>query len=88
MTCASAVSTATLVPGAAADGAVPRYGRADDIGAARIDDDQLGALAQPLLQARGKDRMAIGRVGADDDHDIGSSTLSKSCVPAEVPKVA
>ena len=45
--------------------------RGDHVDAARIDDDQLGALAQPLLQPRGKDRMAVGRVGADDDDDIG-----------------
>ena len=36
-------------------------GRAHDVDAARIDDDELGALAQALLHARGEDRMAIGR---------------------------
>ena len=41
------------------------------IDAARIDDDQLGALAQPLLQPRAEDRMTVGRVGADDDDDVG-----------------
>ena len=32
--------------------------RAHQVGAARIDDDQLRALAQPLFHARGEDRMA------------------------------
>ena len=41
--------------------------RAHEIDPARIDDDQLRALAQPLLHARGEDRMAVGRVGADDE---------------------
>ena len=45
--------------------------RAHDVGAARIDHDQLGALPQPLLQPRGEHRMPVGRVGADDHHDIG-----------------
>ena len=45
--------------------------RAHDVGAARIDDDELGALAQPPLHARGEDRMPVGRVGADDDDDVG-----------------
>ena len=32
--------------------------------------------------------MAVGRIGADDDHDVASARpSSKSCVPAEVPKV-
>ena len=35
---------------------------------ARIDDDQLRALAQPALELRGEHRMALGRIGADD-HD-------------------
>ena len=42
-----------------------------DVGAARIDDDQLGPLAQALLQAAGKDRMAVRRVGPDDQHHVG-----------------
>jgi hypothetical protein len=42
---------------------------AHEIGAARIDHDQARALAQALLEARGEDRMGIGRVGADhQDH--------------------
>jgi hypothetical protein len=32
-------------------------------------------------------RVAVGRVGADDDDDVRCSTESKSCVPADVPKV-
>ena len=45
--------------------------RAHQIDAARIDDDQLRALAQPLLHARGEDRMRVGRIGADHHDDIG-----------------
>jgi hypothetical protein len=42
---------------------------AHDVGAPRIDHDQLGAGAQPLLHARGEDRVRVGRIGADDqDH--------------------
>ncbi|GCC47178.1 hypothetical protein chiPu_0031445, partial [Chiloscyllium punctatum] len=41
------------------------------LGAARIDHDQLGALAQPLLQSRGEHRVGRGWVGADDQHDVG-----------------
>ena len=36
-----------------------------------IEDDQPGALAQPLLHARGEHRVAIGRVGADDHDHVG-----------------
>ena len=45
--------------------------RAHEVDAARIDDDELRALAQALLHARGEHRMAVGRVGADDEHDVG-----------------
>ncbi len=45
--------------------------RAHDIGAARIDDDQLCALTQTLLQPRSKDWMAVRRVGADDHRNVG-----------------
>ena len=42
---------------------------AHEVGAAWIDHDQPGALAQPLLHARGEDRMSVGRIGADhQDH--------------------
>ena len=44
--------------------------RADDVGAARIDHDELGALAQAAFQPAGEDGMAIGRIGADDDDDV------------------
>ena len=47
-------------------------GRLDQIDAARIDDDQLRALAQAPLHARREHRVAIGRVGADHDDDIRS----------------
>ena len=42
----------------------------DEVDAARIDDDETGAGAQALLQARGEYRMGVGRIGADHDHDI------------------
>ena len=59
MTCASAVSTATFVPGT------------DEIDAAGIDDDQFCTLAQPLLQARTEYRVTVGRIGADHQHHVG-----------------
>ena len=45
--------------------------RAHQLRAARIDDDELGALAQPLLDLRADDRMRVGRIAADDENDIG-----------------
>ena len=45
--------------------------RFDEIDLARIDDDQPRAFAEPLLHARGEDRMRVGRVGADDDDHVG-----------------
>ncbi len=45
--------------------------RAHQVDAARIDDDQLGALAQTRLHARAENRVSVGRVGADDDDHIG-----------------
>ena len=71
MTCASAVITATLVPGISGRCSALTCGDFHHLGAARIDHDQLGALAQPLLQARGEHRMGGGRVGADDHDDVG-----------------
>ena len=61
--------------------------RAHQVDAARVDDDQLRALAQPLLHPRREHRVAVGRVGADDQDDVGLLTDLKSCVPADVPKV-
>ena len=62
--------------------------RAHQVDAARIDDDQLRALAQALLHAA---RRTPGgrRSGLAPITMITSacSTQSKSCVPAEVPKV-
>ncbi len=57
ITCASAVSTATLVPGITGRCSAFTWGRLHHLGTARINHDQLGALAQPLLQSRGEDRM-------------------------------
>ena len=45
-------------------------GGAHQVDAARIDHDQLRALAQALLHARGEDRMGVGRIGADHQDDI------------------
>ena len=45
--------------------------RAHHVDPPRVDDDELRPLAQPLLQPAGEDRMPVGRVGADDDHDVG-----------------
>ena len=45
--------------------------RAHEVDAARIDDNQLGALAQPLLHARGEYGMRVGRIAADDQDDVG-----------------
>ena len=42
----------------------------DEIDAAGIDDDETRAGAQALLHARAKNRMGVGRIGADHDHDI------------------
>ena len=41
------------------------------IDAARIDDDELGALTQTPLHARGKHRMAVGRVRTDASVEHG-----------------
>jgi hypothetical protein len=46
-------------------------GRAHEIDGARIEHDQLGALAQPFLHPRAEYRMRVGRVGADQHHHVG-----------------
>jgi len=51
---------------------------------ARIDDDQLRALAQALLHARTEHGMGVGRLAPMTMITSASSTESKSCVPAEV----
>ena len=35
-------------------------------------DDELRALAEPPLHARGEDRVRIGRVRTDDDDDVAA----------------
>ena len=45
--------------------------RAEQVDFARVDDDQAGTLPQPFAQARAKDRVAVGRIGADDQRQIG-----------------
>ena len=42
-----------------------------EVDAARVDDDEPGAGAKPALHAGGEDRVGVGRVGADDDDDVG-----------------
>ena len=46
-------------------------GRLHHLGPARIDHDQLRALPQPLLHARGEHGMRGGWVGADHDNHVG-----------------
>ena len=71
MTWAIALSTATLVPGRSGRWwSASTCGDAHEVDPARVDDDQLGALAQPLLHPRGEDRVAVGRVGADHHHHV------------------
>ena len=45
--------------------------RLHEVGRARVGDDQLGAGTQALLHARPEHGMAVGRVGADDQDDVG-----------------
>ena len=45
--------------------------RFDEVDAARIEDDQPGALAQSPFHLRGEYRVALGRVGTDHDDDVG-----------------
>src|ERR1700722_13205102 len=42
----------------------------DQVDPARIDDDETGAGAQTLLEARAKYRMRVGWIGANDHHVI------------------
>ena len=44
--------------------------RAHDADFARIDDDEMRTLPQPLLHLRGKDRMTLGRIRPDEENDI------------------
>jgi hypothetical protein len=45
---------------------------AHQLGAARVDHHQPRALAHAALQARGEHRVRVGRVGADDDDQVGA----------------
>jgi hypothetical protein len=45
---------------------------AHQLDAARVDHDQPRALAHAALQARGEHRVRVGRVGADDDDQVGA----------------
>ena len=61
--------------------------RLHDARRARVDDDELRALAQPPLHLRGEHRVAVGRVRADDDDDVRLHDGVNSCVPADSPSV-
>ena len=74
-----ALMIATLVPGPKLQmmlGLDMR--RVHQVDAARVDDDQLGALAQPPLHARGEHRMGVGRVGADHQDHVGLRRPNRS----------
>ena len=45
-------------------------GRAHQLYFAGVEDDQLGAIAQPPFHAAGKNRVRIGRIGADYHDDV------------------
>ena len=45
-------------------------GRTNEVDAPRIDYDQTRSLAQPLLHARGKDRVPVRGIRPDHDDDI------------------
>ena len=69
MTCADGIDDRDVRPGAqleVVDGLDVRC--AHEVGAPRVDDDELGALAQPALHPGGEDRVGVGRVRADH-HD-------------------
>jgi len=53
--------------------AQPDVGVADQIDGARIDDHQGSALAPGLQHAEANDGVALGGVGADDDHAVAGS---------------
>ena len=62
MTCIIAFSSATSVSGL---NCRKRYGVARELGAARIDDDQLGAVLHRVLDQGRRHRVIDRRVGAD-----------------------
>ena len=47
-----------------ADGQV-QIGHIREVGLARVGDDHFGSALEGLLDARGRDRVALGHVGAD-----------------------
>jgi len=60
--------------------------RAHQLRAARIDDDELGALAQPLLICEPTTGWASVGLQPMIRTTSASVTESKSCVPADAPK--
>ena len=61
--------------------------RADQVDPARVDDDELGALAKPLLHPRGEHRVTVGGFAPITIITSAWSTDSKSWVPADSPNV-
>ena len=51
--------------------------RAHEVDGARIDHHQLGAFADAALEQRAEHRMAVGRIGADDDDHVGRQDRSE-----------
>jgi hypothetical protein len=61
-------------------------GRAHEVDAAGVDDDELGAFAQRFLRREAKTGWpSVGLAPMTITTSV-CSTESKSCVPAEVPK--
>ena len=73
MTCASALTTATLVPGRQRQMIVGLDMRRACTRSMRRGSTTISfaPCAQPLLHARGEDGMRVGRIGADDEDDVG-----------------
>ena len=60
---------------------------AHEINPARIDDDQLASLAQPLLEPGRKDRMTISWISPEHDNDIAVLDRVEILCAADVPNV-
>ena len=63
-------------------------GRVDQVDLPRVGHDEAGAFPQAALHRGGEHRVAVGRIGADDeDHVAMQRTESKFWVPADSPRV-
>ncbi len=67
--CSSPLSSARSVPGLICRNRSALLGGR---GAARVDDDQLGAGLQPVGHPQVQDRVAVGHVGADHEEQVGA----------------